>query len=83
MDFDLGTVLVFVTGVLAGAIAALKVIAPRTKTKTDDKVLEYAEKAKDVLDLLPKPAPAPVAREAVEVKTVSGFDPKANVRDHR
>lgn len=49
---DLSTVLVFVTGLLAGAVAALKIIAPRTKTTKDDKALEYAEKA---LDVLPKP----------------------------
>lgn len=48
---DLTTVLVFVAGLLAGVIAGLKVIAPLTKTKVDDKVLEYAEK---VVPLLPK-----------------------------
>lgn len=52
MDFDLSTVLVFITGVLAGTVAALKIIAPRTATKKDDKVLEYAEKA---LEVLPDP----------------------------
>jgi hypothetical protein len=46
---DLTTVLVFVTGLLAGAIAALKVIAPRTKTTKDDKLLEAFEKAEDFL----------------------------------
>jgi hypothetical protein len=54
MEFDLSTILVFVTGLLAGLVAGLKVIAPRTKTTKDDKVLEYAEAA---LDVLPKPAP--------------------------
>ena len=49
MDFSLSTVLLFVTGVLTGAVAALKIIAPRTKTTKDDKVLEYAEKALEVL----------------------------------
>lgn len=49
MEFNLSTVLVFVTGLLAGAIAALKVIAPKTPTKVDDKALEYAEKAASVL----------------------------------
>lgn len=49
MDFT--TVLVFVAGLLAGVIAGLKVIAPLTKNKVDDKVLEYGEK---VLPLFPK-----------------------------
>lgn len=49
MDFDLSTILVFVTGALAGLVAGLKIIAPRTKTTKDDKVLEYAEKALEVL----------------------------------
>lgn len=48
---DLTTILVFVTGVLAGVIAGLKVIAPLTKNKVDDKVLAVAEK---VENLLPK-----------------------------
>lgn len=52
MDFDLSTILVFVTGALAGLVAGLKIIAPRTKTTKDDKVLEYAEKA---LEVLPAP----------------------------
>jgi len=58
MSFDLPTILVFVTGLLAGLVAGLKVIAPRTANKTDDKVLEYAEKA---LEVLPAPK-APVAK---------------------
>lgn len=44
--------LVFVTGILAGVIAALKVIAPKTKTTVDDKVLEGAEVAQGVIDKL-------------------------------
>lgn len=38
-------VIAVVAGILVGAVAALKVIAPRTKTKVDDKALELAEKA--------------------------------------
>jgi hypothetical protein len=49
MSLDLPTILVFVTGVLAGLVAGLKIIAPRTKNTIDDKVLEYAEKAADIL----------------------------------
>lgn len=49
MSFTLGTVLVFVSGLLAGVIASLRIIAPKTETKVDDKVLEYAEDAAKVL----------------------------------
>jgi hypothetical protein len=41
--------LVFASGVLAGAIAALKIIAPRTATKKDDRALEILEKVDAVL----------------------------------
>jgi hypothetical protein len=46
---DLSLVLAFVTGLLAGAVAALKVIAPKTKNTIDDKVLEVVEKAEQYL----------------------------------
>lgn len=49
MTFDLSTVLALVTAFLAGGITFLKVLAPRTKSTVDDKILEYAEKAADVL----------------------------------
>lgn len=45
MDLNLSTILVFVTGALAGLVAALKVIAPITKNSVDDKIEEFAEKA--------------------------------------
>jgi hypothetical protein len=45
---DLATILVFITGLLTGIVAGLKIIAPRTKTTVDDKVLAGAEKALDV-----------------------------------
>lgn len=51
MDLNLSTILIFATGLLTGLVAALKIIAPMTKNKTDDRIEEYAEKA---LDLLPK-----------------------------
>lgn len=54
MSFDLPTVLVVVTAFLSGVVAALKLIAPRTKNTKDDKVLEYAEKG---LELLPEVPP--------------------------
>lgn len=57
MEFSLGTILVFVTGLLAGAVAALKIIAPRTKTLKDDKALEYAETGLDIAIGLGGPRP--------------------------
>lgn len=54
MEFNLSTVLVIVTAFLAGGVAALKVIAPRTVNTKDDKALEYAEAALDVLPKLPE-----------------------------
>lgn len=48
-------ILTYAAAVLAGVIVALRVIAPRTKTKKDDKALEYAEKAEEVIgNLKPK-----------------------------
>ena len=44
MEFNLATVLVFTTGLLAGIVGALGYIAPLTKTKIDDKIKEAAEK---------------------------------------
>lgn len=44
--------LAVIAGVIAGVIAALKIIAPKTKTTKDDKVLEAAEKAEPVVDLI-------------------------------
>jgi hypothetical protein len=38
-----------VTGLVAGAIVALRFIAPKTKTLKDDKVLEVLEKAEPLL----------------------------------
>lgn len=73
---DLATALIFASGVVSGAIVALKVIAPRTKTKVDDKVLSGLEKAKDVLDVVSPvdvPAGKPSAPQA----------PRPQKRDHR
>ncbi len=47
-------ILAAVTGLLAGIIATLKAVAPRTKTQKDDKVLELAEKAHKVVEQLAK-----------------------------
>lgn len=43
-------ILGIVFGVLVGVVAGLKVIAPLTKNKTDDKVLELAEKAESAIE---------------------------------
>lgn len=51
MEFSFASVLVVITAFLTGAVAALKYIAPRTKTTKDDKALEWSEK---VLEKLPK-----------------------------
>jgi len=50
----LALVLSVLAAVLAGAVVALKVIAPLTKTTADDKLLDYAEKAEAVIDPLTK-----------------------------
>lgn len=48
----LADILMIAGGVLAGLIAALTVIAPRTKTKVDDEILEDAKEAKKILDVV-------------------------------
>lgn len=53
MDFNLTTLLVFITGALAGAVAGLKVIAPFTKNTIDDRIEEFAEKALAALKAVP------------------------------
>ena len=57
------TVLSITAAVLAGAVVALKVVAPMTKTTKDDKALEYAEKVEAVVEeakayVAPKPPTA-------------------------
>ena len=46
---DLAHILAFAGGLLSGLVVALKVIAPLTKNKVDDKILEVAEKAEELL----------------------------------
>lgn len=41
-----------VVGLVAGAIVALRLIAPKTKTKTDDEILAFAEKYQVPLESL-------------------------------
>jgi hypothetical protein len=43
-------ILLYATLVVAGAVAALTVIAPRTKNTVDDKILLYAEDVEKVLE---------------------------------
>jgi hypothetical protein len=50
--FTLPTLLVFLGGLLAGVIAALKVIAPKTANTVDDAVLAAAEKVEGVVETL-------------------------------
>lgn len=51
---DFLSFLSLVSAFAGGVVVALKVIAPKTKTRADDKVLEWVEA---ILPLLPKSAP--------------------------
>ncbi len=51
---DLLSVLSLVSAFAGGVVVALKVIAPKTRTSVDDKVLAWVEA---ILPLLPKSAP--------------------------
>lgn len=42
------TILLIAGGVLTGAIAALKLIAPKTATKKDDELLKALERIKEL-----------------------------------
>ena len=52
------------SGVITGAIFALKVIAPKTSTTIDDKVLKALEYAESILKMS-QPAPTTTARASV------------------
>lgn len=52
----LQNILLIVSGVLAGGIAALAVIAPRTKNTTDDAVLTKLEALEALVQKLLPPA---------------------------
>jgi len=82
---DLSDVLVYLAGAVSAAIVLLKVIAPRTANKVDDKVLDTLEHVRPYLPAKGDGAQAApvdaVSREQVRdhrdgVKAV-GFDPKA------
>ena len=49
---DLSLIIGIASGLLVGAIAALKIIAPRTKTTVDDKLLERLEAVEAVVEKL-------------------------------
>lgn len=55
---------------LGGLLAGLKVIAPLTKTKVDDTILSYGDKAKDLLEALGVKVPGDVQVKAVAAKKV-------------
>ncbi len=63
----LANILLYVGLFLGGAIAGLKVIAPLTKTKIDDEVLEYGEDAVKVLESLGIKVPGHVDPEKLAV----------------
>lgn len=64
----LESVLTIGGSVIAGAVLALKVIAPRTKTVKDDKVLSFLEKVGKLLGVVQvtKAAPAPARPRVVD-----------------
>ncbi len=51
MNIDINTILISAISIITGASIILKVIAPLTKTKKDDKVLKFLLKALKWLSL--------------------------------
>jgi len=51
-------ILLYAGAFVAGLVVALKVIAPRTKNKVDDKILVYAQDLEELLGQLGHTAPA-------------------------
>lgn len=72
MDLNLSTVLALLTAFLAGGVTFLKVLAPLTKTKVDDKLLEAGEKGLEVAKVV-----SPIVGAATKVAT------QPITRDHR
>lgn len=66
------TILTYTALFAAGAIAGLKIIAPRTTTTADDKVLEYLEDLEKIVQGLGGTLPA----VPVEVAAVKENSPK-------
>ena len=66
---DLSDVLVYLAGAVSAAIVLLKVVAPRTANKTDDKILQGLEAVRPYLpakgDGKAEPAVDAVSREKV------------------
>lgn len=54
------TVLTIAGSVVAGAVIALKVIAPRTRSVYDDKALSFLEKVGALIGLVQVKKPVPV-----------------------
>lgn len=46
---DYATILTHAAAVLAGILVALRVIAPLTRNKVDDRVVEYGTKLEDMI----------------------------------
>lgn len=69
------TILSIAGGIVSGMIIALKVIAPRTASTLDDRLLALLELVKPHL-------PAPVLAQAVTMVAGDGV-PRAPVVDHR
>lgn len=61
----LANILLYAGLFLGGALAGLKVIAPLTKNKVDDKVLLYGEEAVELLEKLGVKVPGHVEVTAV------------------
>jgi len=62
-------ILIYAALFVAGGVAALKVIAPRTKNTVDDSILHYGEEAEKVLASLGVKLPDHVELKAVSVAT--------------
>ena len=66
------SVLLYAGLFLGGVVAGLKVIAPRTKTTVDDKLLQYAELVEGILEQLGHPTPKEAANQALAQVTGPG-----------
>ncbi len=52
---DISIVISVALGLLAGVVASLTIIAPKTQSKVDDKLLEHLKKVQEIVDgLKPK-----------------------------
>jgi hypothetical protein len=77
----LDVVLPIASGVVAGAIVALKFISPKTKTTVDDMVLKRLEQLETLIGMVPNLPKA--AEKGKAPTTVSTTATGTTVRDHR